>query len=482
MRRKKQNKIYIFIMLLLFISIGYAALSNTLKINGSAGITKNTWSVYWDNVVPNTNLDNASILTPATIRENDTTQVDFSVVLNLPGDFYEFTVDAVNAGSLDAMIGEIKKETSQNLPEYISYTVTYEDGREVAKKHILPKGDTSTTPITPTIRKYKIRVYYDPDKMTGDQFSNADIPCTFSYKIAYVQADETVIDPDSITVTLDANGGTLPESEGWTGSGSTATKELSENASYGQIPTPTKSGYRFLGWVGSSEASETYSYEELEYIESTGTQYIDIEYIPRMNTKIELDMKITGSFKPCSIYQGSNIIFGVADQNNQWFSVNFGEESYQGTNMFVWNDSVNDLEKSRFDVSSSTLNNRNTFILDTNKVTYGEYTKDINPKNGDQLTSMYLFGSNSKEYDYEGPFTSYNMTVYGLKIYENNTLVRDYVPAINTTTKHIGMYEKITNRFVGNIGTNEFKTTYTTSSSKVKSKNNHKLIAMWEEE
>ena len=44
------------------------------------------------------------------------------------------------------------------------------------------------------------------------------------------------------------------------------------------------------------------------------------------------------------------------------------------------------------------------------------------------------------------------------------------------------MYEKLTNRFVGNIGTKEFKTVYTTSTSRVKSQNSHKLIALWEEQ
>ena len=62
-----------------------------------------------------------------------------------------------------------------------------------------------------------------------------------------------------------------------------------------------------------------------------------------------------------------------------------------------------------------------------------------------------------------------------------DVLVREYVPAINTTTKHTGMYEKLTRRFVGNIGTGEFKAAYTSPSTRVKSKNNHKLIALWRE-
>ena len=50
MRNKKKNKIFLLIILLLAISIGFAALSTTLKINCSAVITKNTWNIYWDNI------------------------------------------------------------------------------------------------------------------------------------------------------------------------------------------------------------------------------------------------------------------------------------------------------------------------------------------------------------------------------------------------------------------------------------------------
>jgi hypothetical protein len=37
------------------------------------------------------------------------------------------------------------------------------------------------------------------------------------------------------------------------------------------------------------------AYEQLEYIASTGTQYINTNYVPTTNFKIELDMMWTGS-------------------------------------------------------------------------------------------------------------------------------------------------------------------------------------------
>ena len=68
MKNKKRNRIFLLLILLLGIGVGFAALATTLKINGSAAITKNTWNVYWNNI------HNESGVTPTT----ETTIVDES--------------------------------------------------------------------------------------------------------------------------------------------------------------------------------------------------------------------------------------------------------------------------------------------------------------------------------------------------------------------------------------------------------------------
>ena len=54
MRNKKSKKYLWLLLLLLAVSIGYAAISTTLKITGSATVTKQTWNVYWDTPVVTT--------------------------------------------------------------------------------------------------------------------------------------------------------------------------------------------------------------------------------------------------------------------------------------------------------------------------------------------------------------------------------------------------------------------------------------------
>ena len=53
---------------------------------------------------------------------------------------------------------------------------------------------------------------------------------------------------NNYTLTANANGGSIPTTSGWTGTGATATKTVTYNAAYGTLPVPTKTGYGFAGW------------------------------------------------------------------------------------------------------------------------------------------------------------------------------------------------------------------------------------------
>lgn len=192
MRTTKQEKrIMLLLAILLLVTVGYALLSQTLNINGTAKIDKTTWKIYWDNVVPDTNLDNAQITQAATITNQAKTLVEYSVNLKKPGDYYEFTVDAVNEGTIDAMIRTFSNKVDESngitevdpLPAYLDYTVTYSDGQAVAQNQLLKANSTET---------YKVRVAFkevDPSLFPTD----ADRTLTFKFGLEYVQADENGI-------------------------------------------------------------------------------------------------------------------------------------------------------------------------------------------------------------------------------------------------------------------------------------------------
>jgi hypothetical protein len=205
-RNKKKNKITMLLLLLLGISIGFAALATTLKINGTANISKNTWNVYWDNI------DNQDGVTPTTsqiVNEDDAHKkniVNFEVTFEKPGDYYEFTVDAVNAGTIDAEILSIEKKYDGNvisqenpLPSYLKYEVTYEDGSEIKVGDKLAKRTDASTF---TRKTYKIRVEYDKDAVTNSDVNNqvGDVTHTFDFKVEYGQS--TSSDEDDSVVAI----------------------------------------------------------------------------------------------------------------------------------------------------------------------------------------------------------------------------------------------------------------------------------------
>ena len=180
MRKNKRNRILAVLVLLLIlgISIGYAAISSKLTINTIANIGKATWDVHFENIVKNEN--NVTAVVEPTISNQ--TEINYSVNLEQPGDFYEFTVEVVNAGTLNAVIDTDGVENTILTPEqdvYANYTVTYDDGTEIAPGDTLAAGET---------KKIKVRIEYD-STITSEQLNalTENISLNLTASLTYVQ-------------------------------------------------------------------------------------------------------------------------------------------------------------------------------------------------------------------------------------------------------------------------------------------------------
>lgn len=173
----KNYFIAITLLLLLGITFGYALLNSTLNIIGKSNISKNTWDVHFDNVVVKDGSVEA-VKTP--IIENDT-KVDFEVQLNLPGDYYEFTVDVVNNGTIDAMIDSIEKlpELTLEQQKYLNYIIEYENGEQISTKQLVSKE---------SFVRLKVRVEIKKDIIATDLPEVGDV-LYLSFTLNYVQAD-----------------------------------------------------------------------------------------------------------------------------------------------------------------------------------------------------------------------------------------------------------------------------------------------------
>ncbi|MBR2998151.1 MAG: hypothetical protein IKF37_03625, partial [Bacilli bacterium] len=185
-KNKRKLNYMILIIMILVVSIGYAILSTNLNILGSSQISAPTWDIHWENVSVKT----GSVTASTPVIDTAKTTVSYSVNLNLPGDYFEFTVDAKNAGTIDGMISAVSNKLNgteiTTLPNYLEYSVSYSDGIAIQNNHLLESGKTET---------YKVRVGYKKD------ISATDLPSTeqtlnLTFSVTYVQADDNAVKPD----------------------------------------------------------------------------------------------------------------------------------------------------------------------------------------------------------------------------------------------------------------------------------------------
>lgn len=159
MKNKNKNKKLLLVIALLVITIGFALLSTNLSIMGISGIKKNTWSIHWDNdsITPTAN---SNVTPDIAAHTTDTKQeiVEFSVTLSLPGDNYEFLIDAVNDGTIDGKIDDIVLKLYAEdgttpiptIPSYLDYTITQADGSAIDPDQVIAANGGRVT--------YKVKI------------------------------------------------------------------------------------------------------------------------------------------------------------------------------------------------------------------------------------------------------------------------------------------------------------------------------------
>ena len=195
--RKKNKNIYIclIVLFILGISIGYAAINRTLDINGNSEVKQNTWNIHFENIQVTKN----SVVSPMPTIDNTNSAVNFSCQLNVPGDFYEFTVDVVNEGTIDAMIDSIIKtpELTEAQKKYLSYKINYQNENIIDSNQLIESN---------SFVKIKIRIEYKYN------VSENDLPTTtenlnLGFTINYIQATDE-------GETIENNGALQPSANG----------------------------------------------------------------------------------------------------------------------------------------------------------------------------------------------------------------------------------------------------------------------------
>ena len=165
----------IVVICVLTLTLAYAALSVTLNIQGNANIVASSWNLYLDNV----KVEDGSVSANAPIVSG--VSLSFGAALTNPGDYYEFTVDVVNDGTIDAMINGITKtpELTTEQKKYLNYIVEYENGESITTKQLVEsKG----------LVRLKVKVEFRKDISISD-LPSSSMTLNSSFSVNYVQAD-----------------------------------------------------------------------------------------------------------------------------------------------------------------------------------------------------------------------------------------------------------------------------------------------------
>ena len=183
-------------------------------------------------------------------------------------------------------------------------------------------------------------------------------------------------------------------------------------------------------------------FQEVEYIESSGTQYIDSGY-----ANISNNQKIIAKFYN-NIAGGS--LFGSQQGSNRsgifWQSVNnlqFGI-GLQTAGTMIGQCSYQEIHTIEYESSL------NTYSVSID----GTYLKENASYSGSNITgkNIYIFASNyqnSLENIFKGK-------VYCFRIYDNSVLVRNFVPCYRKSDNEIGLYDLVNGVFYTNAGTGTF--------------------------
>lgn len=176
-------------------------------------------------------------------------------------------------------------------------------------------------------------------------------------------------------------------------------------------------------------------YTQLEYIQSSGTQYIDTGFAPKNTSRVIMSFEFTenstGAAFMCRDSNNSSNLFGV-------FNISGTFRSDFGTTKVSFSSSLSPLQKLTID------RNKNVCTIGSETVTNTDATF-TSPR------SLFLLASNDN-----GTAAYFGKgKLYSCKIYDNGTLIRDYIPCKNASGT-VGLWDDVNSVFYTNAGTGTF--------------------------
>lgn len=180
-------------------------------------------------------------------------------------------------------------------------------------------------------------------------------------------------------------------------------------------------------------------YQEVEYLESVGGQWINTGITVRNGTTTEYKVVLKSLFT--SLRSGSNIIccceYGGAA--GSWF----GAYSRSGSS-YLTVGGGNNFTEDPYSLSEKTV------IFDGSKVTAIVGNQIAYRNRSDAFSDTIRFFACRATY-----YPSL-AKIYSAKIYEDDTLIANFIPCYRKSDSKPGMYDTVTKQFFTNSGTGEF--------------------------
>lgn len=182
-------------------------------------------------------------------------------------------------------------------------------------------------------------------------------------------------------------------------------------------------------------------YTELEYIESTGTQSIDTGIVGNQDTGFEADFIMTGPIEQ-SRYAGYVVGARQTWENSRfqlsgWKTYNGGQFGYG--NNYNYDPGIVQNQRCQVSVKNKVLTNASGQTYSLANITFST------------SANLYLFVCKEPN-----GFAEYGkLKLYSFKLYDNNTLVRDYIP-VKDENDVVCLYDKVSETYFYNQGTGVF--------------------------
>ena len=244
---------------------------------------------------------------------------------------------------------------------------------------------------------------------------------------------------ETATVTFNTNGGSTIPSE-----------QVVIGQKISAPSTPSKAGYVFDDWYLNGKPFDFSrpiteditlvagweTYEVIDYIESSGTQYIDTGVKTGLNIKVEAEFACLGTSDDLN-YSGA-----IYSGNLGWIATG----SYaQGYLCSYFCDSSRNGATIPFD------NNFHTYLCSNGLQKIDDTQTNITATSMPTTLNLFIFKGNV---DFSATFSIKQRVKY-YKIYDNGTLVRNFVP-IKTEKGAVGLLDQVNNVAYYNVGTGSF--------------------------